>query len=317
MFNNRKYNFDTVFNKRLYLSMPCNFNDPFDSFIGMKKKEFVNAYLKKYHRGFINEMSKEELSKTLDYFENVVKCKKKEEKNLARVKNKKLNNDINKLYKKYFNKLNEIINRNYIACFTTNNPVTNMPMWSFYSNNYKGFCAEYTFETLQDDVYLKNIDKYQKYIYNRIYKVKYISKNIYIDCEKLLEIDLDDLDRNQYIKKTIHNALIQKNKNWNFENEYRLILNDKDIRSIKKIKNNSVQSAEAGHLIIMAPQLESIYIYDKKISRDMKKKVNNIARANNIFKNHLSNSSENKNMIINENFIDKNNIDLKVKKLPF
>ncbi len=291
MFSDLNYNFDAIYNQQLFLCKPSFFNDPFDSFIGIDEHEFEIKYMQKNSLNYINGLDinyvKETLQKILyekDYvsYNNLIKQKVKNE------------------YNKYVNKLNEIRDNYYIACFTLNPPQHNMAMWSFYANNYKGFCCDVDFNKLKFDLYSSRINKYQKFIFNRIKKVEY-KKMIAINIDKLLDADFDNLDKDAYIKSAITKAIITKDKQWSYENEYRLIIHKDDLQKISEVFRRYYIIKDNGVLIDF-PFISGIYIKENSISTDNLQNIKNISNKLHIGIKNLVLSTKAKIMVKRSNY---------------
>lgn len=234
MHSNTDYSFEALYNGMLYLSKPSQFNDKFDCFIGIDKNDFTKQFLiNKFGRlEKANEFAREEIKKSLENFismpklnsnikfDSSVKIDNTEHyKNDKPLLTKEIELEIDNLYNEYVIELASLKNEYYIACFTSIEPNRNMVMWSHYANQYNGFCAKY----------IVNDETLQSYIY----AVDYEKNNIFVDCSRLLLTLPKDLKNNQYIKDKIKEALICKNRQWNYEQEIRIIIHESDLKNFK------------------------------------------------------------------------------------
>lgn len=90
--------------------------------------------------------------------------------------------------------IDEIISTYYIACFCES--VQKDIMWSWYANNYKGFCIEYYIDSFENP----------QFVFPVVYK----------DSKK---IDIDNLDESQMYK-----SILTKYSDWSKQDEWRIIL---------------------------------------------------------------------------------------------
>ena len=309
MYRDNDYNFCAVFNQQLFLSNPSLFNDPFDGFIGLNKKEFEKEFMANNNISFVDERSIDAINKKLDYFSNLVSGKNISSDDLSSEKNRKIRERINEAYKKYCEKLKEILNDYFICCFTINKPEENMAMWSFYANDYKGFCVDFSFCKLLYDYGTERVDKYQEFLYKNIHKVKYTDTCISVNWKEILKIPFEELSSNYYITKLIKKALKQKNKQWRYEKEYRLILHKNELLKLTSIVPNSVLFLKNGCLINF-PYTSKIYFNYDIVTDKTKKTLGDIARKLKIKKLFLNLSQSNKLLFIDDEKVDYENLDL-------
>jgi len=96
-------------------------------------------------------------------------------------------------------------------------------MWSHYADSEKGVVIGFN----SDD----------PYFYGTIQKVNYSNKRH--DCRSIFQNweKFADVDKNSELKKWIKQGLLKKNRNWKYENEYRII---EDKNKAKIVKENGV-----------------------------------------------------------------------------
>ncbi len=283
MYSNRDYNFCSAFNGQVFLNNPKNYNDKFDSFILIDREKFRNSYIKNHKLAFEDMHSKKVIQQQLQNFRSETNCQD----DSPITKNKQNEEIISIAYDSYCKKISELINEYYIACFTLNKPEKNMVMWSHYADNYKGFCAEYSFEKLQYDINTSRINEYQKFLYNKIVKVKYVNeKAVEIDYDILSKLNVESLGENSYIRSCIKRALREKEKQWKYENEYRLILHKDDINQLKAIKENCVLLLDNGCMIDFN-YLNRLYLVSDSFSCTNKPSLDDIAKKFRVKKSYL------------------------------
>lgn len=132
-----------------------------------------------------------------------------------------------------------------IRCFSTNCP-QNMLMWSHYANEHKGFCIKYRLS--------KHFIKGEESIFNKhmyLKKIKYTS------------------DKTSIETKTINSSLgyATKHKDWEYENEIRLISFDPEVKG----KYSSIRIDDAS-------SIEEIYFGCRCSDSDIKKIKNICAK---------------------------------------
>ena len=93
-----------------------------------------------------------------------------------------------------------------VACFTESN--YNAPMWSFYGDNHKGICVEYSF--------LEN-PLFELFCY----PIQYVESTDNNDLVNKLVGGKDPLNRE------IMEIFVKKSESWSYEQEWRIVINDK------------------------------------------------------------------------------------------
>ena len=205
-----KYRLDEIENATLYLSHPKDLNDPFEACSCLESTNLSTyAPKEKFKERYKDLLSKEEFTaifESEDWFDKLIM------KVFSTGSTNDGNNDkekIKEIIMSEFIRLNSElskITRNHIrlACFTTK--ANNLPMWSHYADNHKGFC----FEFCMDDI--SNV--YQR---NRLLPVIYVIK--IPDVTKLM------LTRKKPKFILFDFMAMHKINDWKYEDEWRLIYN--------------------------------------------------------------------------------------------
>jgi len=249
--------------QRIWLSHPSYFNDPFDCHVGYDIEEYEKQRFTKYiqqkmnHEFTSDEIERIKLSKTfVHYLESMYRGTEE----YYDVKHKILEKKSDELQKKIRNFISEItedINKKIedirkinirVACFSDlmkdENLKKSITMWSHYADNHKGFCVEYDLSILKQDFEftLGEHDYYNesvqsKYLEERLlvttkaglFPVMYTSNRVNIPYSKLMKIEYKDgrLKHNPDIDAIIYKTYLVKSSDWSYENEWRLILDNK------------------------------------------------------------------------------------------
>jgi hypothetical protein len=134
-----------------------------------------------------------------------------------------------------------------VACFSEFNRnegfKKDIQMWSHYADNHKGFCVEYdlsllketTVFSLDDHEYYREQPQYlderlRAAIKGGLFPVIYTSSRVNIPISKLRKVRIDeigDLRHNSDIGAILYKTYIVKSANWNYEKEWRIILDGK------------------------------------------------------------------------------------------
>ena len=161
-------------------------------------------------------------------------------------------------------KLEYIRNISYrISCFSNfegeKELMENTTMWSHYADNHRGFCIKYLLNF--EDV------KYKDKILSGLFPVSYTSTPQSISPRELykLQIQDDKLKLSQSVQKTVLKSLTTKSKFWNYEKEWRLILNENDTALLY---DNSIPFLK----------IDSIYL-GCRVEPTVKKFITNLADA--------------------------------------
>jgi hypothetical protein len=259
-------------NKRLWLSHPSTFNDPYDCSIGYNEVEYEKKQLfelikknnllgdsgdnviteNEYNEIYNSCVNGEEYylySKKQGYSEVIYRILNEKTPALKDIiyKLRKMANDDAK------QKVDNIRKTNIrVACFSAEKPhgiyyispqnnecLSKIQMWSHYTNNHKGFCVEYDISSMKQDIslnfsmshFFSDSDK-DKYLAERLsvitkgglFPVIYTSQRVNIPYTKLKKYNLNE--RNDIIE-ILYNAYITKSTVWSYENEWRLIVDEK------------------------------------------------------------------------------------------
>ena len=250
--------------QRLCLSHPRTFNDPFDCHTGYDVKSYEKHTLLKYIKelgcvdinnsqdGFtVDEFDRLSRSTTLYEYNWYSKIEEYDTvfRKLLENKSKDFNQIIydftNKSQNEVKAKIEKLRNTNIrVACFSAldrykdfNNIIQ---IWSHYADNHKGFCVEYDLSPLKETICfsLENYEFYReqsKYMEERIkvlilgglFPVIYTANRVNIPKTKLNKIKLDKTNKprhNSDIDSILYKTFIVKSTKWNYEKEWRLIL---------------------------------------------------------------------------------------------
>lgn len=137
-----------------------------------------------------------------------------------------------------------------VACFSEFNQHDGfnkkIQMWSHYAANHKGFCVEFDLSFLKEEKekplesheFYSNPEQYldeklRDTIKGCLFPVIYTSSRTNVPVTKLLKLKKEKIDSKEYNKEIdvlLYKAFIIKSANWNYEKEWRLIL-DGDLSS--------------------------------------------------------------------------------------
>ena len=254
-------------NQKLWLSNPKFFNDPFDCNIGYDNEKFNKNMLLQFilMNGCVEEENKldgftlEEKWRIEDSrlgISNHYLSRKEEYSNAEyRILNSKSEKFRNIVYAflnekeveldKKISKLRNVDIR--VACFSEFDKYEEffkqVVMWSHYADNHKGFCVEYDLELIKKDIQfsLKDYEFYNRkseYLLEKnvalikagLFPVEYTCNRINIPITKLKKLKFDsqgNLSDDCNINELIYKTFIVKSANWNYEKEWRLIVDGK------------------------------------------------------------------------------------------
>lgn len=238
------YSLISIQNQTIYLSTPRSFNDPFDSYVCFDQETFRKLYLLKTLKEqnlVTDNESLDTLSKT-EYWEifHTKSCDNNSHRSYFHRKSlysvmdsitKKKSKNFTSLthmilsdaYVKSLKKINYLRNVAYrISCFSSfdneDELLMNTTMWSHYADDHRGFCIKYN---LDFDI-IGNKDE----IKCGLFPITYSSKVPQISPRELLKLKFKNqkLDISNSIQKSILKTLLTKSPFWNYEKEWRLII---------------------------------------------------------------------------------------------
>ncbi|WP_321515513.1 DUF2971 domain-containing protein [Marinifilum fragile] len=259
-------NISDIQNRRIWLSHPSSFNDPFDCNIGYDSEEFEKKCLidfinkmgcvkeKDKAKGFTNdEFNRIKRSQLGDFFywttkyENYSSAKwyilSKKNKDFKQLVDEELNSKLKEVDKKVESLKSTNIR---ISCFSQfkdheefNNQIL---MWSHYADDHKGFCVEYDLGFLKEETkleldYLEFLNDTDSYLKERmiatikasLFPVEYTSQRINIPITRLRKLRIDNkglLVKDNGIEELVYKTFIVKSSRWNYEKEWRLIVDE-------------------------------------------------------------------------------------------
>lgn len=188
---------DILKNNWLVYSSPNGFNDPYDSLC----KIIID----------FSDITIEEARNTLNQNISQYKFKNKREIVIRDIKN-------TKTYKKMSGSRQ---NDFYVLCL--NNSPLNILMWSHYAHNHTGIMLE--FKLLKQSLYDKDCDRMPiPVFYNNVYPVLKIPYNSTLTSVK------KDLE---FSAEMITKILLNKSEVWSYENEFRQIADERQLRLAK------------------------------------------------------------------------------------
>lgn len=319
MQKNRDYSYQTIYDGEIFLSYPKTFNDPFDSMILVDKKEFEFAYLERECGEEIYLLACK-LVKAEDkcVFEKLrliksgkIPLEKSEGfESLFALNFAKLKKQCDELFDAYFKELQKVRNRYGVACFTINKPNDNMAMWAHYAENYNGFCLKYNFGKVVGALSNQIYDKYAYHLLQHLHKVKYLKKFKQLDAKILLSLPLDKIYNSSYVNKYVRGTMDKKYYQWNYENEYRLILDKEDKFVTKTLENDN-------GFRIKFDYLKELYVSSDKLSLQKELVIKEIAKKFKVKYLLLTTNKGNVSLVEDERKINIHNIDIDLKKLGF
>nr|WP_310789401.1 DUF2971 domain-containing protein [uncultured Alistipes sp.] len=236
------YNLINLQHQSVYLSSPRTFNDPFDSYACIVRDSYLKIYMlnRMKNEGLVskngnkNSISEEEyweifhskgeskyrFSHNHDGFWHVFQSIGKNRSGDLLIK---MNDIAMDGLRECESKIQHIRNIPYrISCFSNflneDELMQNTTMWSHYADHHKGFCLMYQLNF--DNIIFKDA------ILCGLFPVKYTSRVPTLSPRELFKFDNSVLTPS--LRKAIVKSLISKSKFWNYEKEWRLILNEND-----------------------------------------------------------------------------------------
>jgi hypothetical protein len=230
----------------LWLSHPKSFNDPFDSYVCIEKQTFEKKYVlneltkgglitKEGGRQSFSETEKWQVngsySKDDSLFSGYYHPEKKFDNVLGRILTTKSSELVNFVenermqgrrdFRKIMDEIRNVDLR--ITCFANlrgDTELARLPtMWPHYADNHTGFCVKYS---------LKDVANFVK---TGLLPVKYTSRVPTLSVPQLLKC-LDSRQHmlsNPSVAKASRKALITKSAAWNYEKEWRLIVENERV----------------------------------------------------------------------------------------
>ncbi len=257
------YDFETLLKGELFLSFPKTFNDPFDCATLIDKLQFNRAFFaQKFGKEILDKISGYDIMKKVHFYNSIaivlplaLKTLPEEFDVFENLNVIGFEEECNALYKEYLQALDQIKNEYGAACFTLNQPEDSMVMWAHYTRNYKGFCCRFDFDYYNVGTSRENPETIK--IFQHLNKVDYCSSFSCLDVEQLLQFHPSELGNSQYVRTTIENAFYKKHNQWQYENEYRLVIHKNDPDLFKTFE-------DAYGFRIKFPYLRWIYAYGPK-----------------------------------------------------
>lgn len=209
---NLDYIKNEICNGQIFLSLPCEMNDPFDSRSVLEAgnpgfyAQTKDTYWKRF-KPILDSETFDSIFGADDWLDKLlthITAKYVNEAEVDAMKEKVLKIMMDEIAK-FNSNINDMINEmSRFACFTEKN--SNLPMWSHYANGHTGVCLEYDISSISN-----------VYIINRLFPVKYVSK--LPDGTSLLA--QDEISRFSFMDY----VLMHKLADWSYETEWRLIFN--------------------------------------------------------------------------------------------
>ncbi|MDN3955818.1 DUF2971 domain-containing protein [Sporolactobacillus laevolacticus] len=251
-------------NKRLWMSDPANFNDPFDCKIGYDRLAYEKYCLLKFIQNENSngtksngDFSEEEIerinySSTSIDSSRYVLSKVEEYRNVIFKILSSKSEDTQHRYRLFVHQINVDLENKVdklrhvgirVACFSKferfNEFYNKNQMWSHYADNHKGFCVEYDVSFLKKEMgfnynisdFYDDTDNYlseriQALIKGGIFPVIYSSRRVNIPVTRLRKINhcSKELNVESDLNEVFYKNFIVKSTNWSYEKEWRIIL---------------------------------------------------------------------------------------------
>lgn len=292
-------NIDDIKNQVIWLANPKDFNDPFDCQIGYATDKYEKSCILDFaQKQDCTKTSNDEIltdqdikrikdstlgqigywdTKTEEYQSVIYDILKSKTEAFHR----KFNEYTNRKKQDADSKVNQLKNINIrVTCFSNldyEDFYRQLAMWAHYADNHKGFCVEYDISKLQENIELSNSlnsfyveEQRSAYLDERIqivtkaglFPVQYTSQRVNIPIKILKQskgLTLKGTSTTRSINELIYKTFIVKSPNWNYEKEWRLIV-DNDICEYYDNK-------------LPFPYIKSIYV-GFKASKELENKLN-------------------------------------------
>lgn len=188
--------------------------------------------------------------------------------------------DIKNIYKEYQEKIIENFNDNlkehvYIISFSEKKD--NQVMWGNYADNFKGVCIEYNFRNNENN----NKKSKKNPIIEEDFLNDFCNPVNYVEETDSSE-DLKDIYNLKNKLKLLEKPFLTKFKEWDYEKEWRILINQKrfhDISTIIDLKKFFKKDSNISFLKIQKPN--AIYL-ESKINEDCETNIKNICKENGI-----------------------------------
>jgi len=176
----------TIYDKKLFLSNPNNFNDPFDCWGAID----INAVL---------QLESEELARFLFKF-----GKGNYSVNSILEVNKNAPKQLQQLISGFDKHMNKVIGE-YLNCSCFTSSWDNELMWSHYADKHRGICVGFD---------ISNWKSFEGYQFGPVQ---------YKNQKPINLLELFNNDLSKFTQKTAHQLILTKNPDWHYEKEWRLV----------------------------------------------------------------------------------------------
>lgn len=282
--------------KRIWLPSPTVFNDPFECSIGFNMDEYIKSVIIKFA---LREQKKKCPVATLtftreDLYQIYNSYTKEPAKAISQKKSFSLclmqilqqkdvsfQNCITQMISKRkdaaINFLNSIKLYSYrIACFSADwnfgGVCNKLLLWAHYTQSHQGFCVEYDISELQK----RNNEHVEKNIlYSQLilglFPVSYNNKRVQISKTIVERHYLDKIDSSdeKTIQRICFRSILSKSLSWNYEKEWRLIVDNKTA----KYYNNRISFPFIKAIYIGCNASEKLIRNLSEIGKDLNVKV--------------------------------------------
>lgn len=195
---------DILIGNKIRFTQPIFFNDPFEIKLAMKGFSENKELSEVFDNSFNDTIKKEyenldvKIKSKID-FSTFLSLSNMKKENCKKIFIEKMNSEENHLIFK--NKFDEYINK-IIGILSLTKKNDNLLMWAHYANEHKGFVVEFD----RKNKFFESKEK-DNFIYKGIQKVTYSSVREY----------------NFLVDNSWDEILLTKSKEWEYENEYRII----------------------------------------------------------------------------------------------
>ena len=271
-----KFNIDSLNDSYVYLNTSQNFNDIFDSCFYIDDEKIENKFL----RGLLE---REAISNYQNYcnknfpqdspfINSVISKIKSLPTNDWRLFIASLYPQFKQLYTNISYKAEDYIKTNpKLTCFTED--VYSILMWSHYADKHNGYALEFDFSNIQNNCTIcRNRCRNEHYLqlYPVIYSDKRFEATDFVMYYLNLELQANNLFKIPVFNDdiySIYKILLQKNKDWEYEKEWRLITTSTNcnfnriIKTPKAIYIGVNATREANHELLSIAKRIKIPVY--------------------------------------------------------